>query len=151
MAKNTQPAKNFDVRFDSELQAEIQARSFDGASIPLTARDMLESYIYLLKAELGSLKNLFSVSEFSLILDACNGWFVQKETLHLLWAEVEDSLRAGLAEKWGVDGPKLVKKLRGLSYAQNAALLDAVKRWWKNLEREMSKEGFEAVGVVCQR
>ncbi len=47
------------------------------------------------------------------------------------WHGVADSLALDdLAEKWGVDGPGLLAKGARYTYAQNAAIVDAVERWW---------------------
>lgn len=65
--------------------------------------------------------------ELNLIADALSGTFVDTTTLRLLWAEVDESLKDGLAEKWDVDGPVLVGRLREMDMAALAAVVIAAR------------------------
>ena len=146
MAEKKYPQVIF--RLDAELEAELQARS--EGNLNYAARGLLEAYFYLLRAELSGLPP-FSVAELGLLADVTNGLRVEPHTVQLLWASVDDGVRLeGLDKKWGLDGAALVARLRGLSYAQAAALLDALKRWWANPERAVSAEGFAAVGLAAR-
>ena len=43
---------------------------------------------------------------------------------------IEDSLPDGLAEKWQIDGPALVDKLRGLTFTQEVRLIEEIESFW---------------------
>lgn len=45
--------------------------------------------------------------------------------------ELEDSLPDGIGEKWGVDAPALVARLRALPYADELALVAGIEAWWR--------------------
>jgi hypothetical protein len=70
--------------------------------------------------------------EAGLIVDALNGTLIDINTAQALRLEVEDALRAGLAEKWQIDGSGLVEKIRGYTLVQRMAIADAVERFWNN-------------------
>ncbi len=79
--------------------------------------------------------------EACLIVDTLNGALLDAATAHLLWANVEDSIKLeGLADKWNVDGPALVEKLRGLSAFHCMALIDATERFWSIPDNERNLE-----------
>ncbi len=70
-----------------------------------------------------------SESEMWAVVDAhWSHWFATPELDHLLYMNVEDSLQDGLAEKWGVDGPALVEKLKALTIAQRNVVVEEIKR-----------------------
>ena len=70
-----------------------------------------------------------SESEVNAVVDAnWSHWFETPELdRHVDW-NVEDSLQDGLAEKWNIDGPALVEKLRALTTKQQDALVAEIKR-----------------------
>lgn len=90
-----------------------------------------------------------TIDEACLIVDVLNGSLMDANTACLLWASVEDGIRLdGLAEKWGVDGAKLVEKLRGLNDIQALALVDAGERFWQARgEGEMKERVREMFGI----
>lgn len=70
-----------------------------------------------------------SESEMNAVVDAhWSHWFETSEPdRHVDW-NVEDSLQDGLAEKWNIDGPALVAKLKALTSEQQDALVTEIKR-----------------------
>lgn len=76
---------------------------------------------------------LLTVPEWCLIFDTMNGCWMQ-ENAALLPGQlfgIADSIRLEqIDEKWGVDAPALLEKLRTLDYAGWLALVDAAERWW---------------------
>jgi hypothetical protein len=97
-----------------------------------TIADSLDRYFLALQDARRTLKEQLTESELSLICDSCNGVIHTADTLSMLWGGIEDSIGLDhLDEKWEVDGKKLVKKLRDLSYIESCALTDAVERFWK--------------------
>ena len=77
-----------------------------------------------------------SPAELDAVRDALTGWLAEPAaTISGGPAlEVEDALADGLAERHGIDGRALVAKLRGLSYAQEVALVDAVEQFWRSVQ-----------------
>lgn len=116
-------------RGPATLLAEIDARRLEGEPRGAQARQDLERYYAALARELASLS--LTEDEMSLIRDASNGVYWSADSVGLLWAVVDDAITVDhLAEKWRVDGPALVAKLKALTYAQALALCDAAERWW---------------------
>lgn len=72
-----------------------------------------------------------TTAEACLICDVMNGTMPEPYSTACLWAEVEDGIRLNkMDEKWGVDGPALVERLRALTPLQALALIDAAERFW---------------------
>ena len=73
----------------------------------------------------------FSEQERNAILDATVSWWPEPAaTIPLGVAlEVQDSLADGLAEKWRVDGPALVAKLRSLGIGEQFAMVEWIEQW----------------------
>lgn len=66
----------------------------------------------------------FTPSEWGLVMDACRGtWWEPAANIAALWMGVDDALDDGLSEKWGVDGIALVKRLKGLSFAEELRIV----------------------------
>lgn len=76
-----------------------------------------------------------SPAELNAVRDALSGWLAEPAaTISGGPAlEVEDALADGLAERHGIDGPVLVAKLRGLTYAQEVSLVDSVEQHWRSV------------------
>jgi hypothetical protein len=142
----TQPKVQFRL---GVLGRYLQARQDSGQSVSDVAQRDLKRYYALLALGLSSVH--LNQGEAGLIVDALNGTLVELSTAQLLWAEIQDSLEDGLAEKWGVDGPTLVEKLRDYSLAQTLAIVDAVERFWGASHHIESTEArLVAVGLVKQ-
>lgn len=137
---------DYRIQFRNQRVAEAaDARSRPGKRNLTAARD-LERYYSLLAAELAGIE--LSEAEASLVCDALNGTLFEPHTIRLLWAEVDDAIRHdGLAEKWGVDGPALVERLRSLTPGQAYALVDAVERFWLDASSPAS-ERLRTAGLV---
>lgn len=72
-----------------------------------------------------------SEGEASLIVDVVNGTIFDPVSVRYLWEDVADGIELdGLDEKWDVDGASLVAKLRGLTYTQTVAIIEAAERFW---------------------
>ncbi len=126
------------------LGPALQARGGENAE---TVRTLAERYLYALQQELRAVS--LTEAEALLILDAANGTLWEPHSAGLLWAEVDDSLADGLAEKWDVDGPALVAKLKALTYTQSLAVVDACEVWGRQYsQNEDRKMTLHAVGLV---
>ena len=122
---NRYPTVNF--RLTGRMQDDLAERQ-TGTRHAVAKRD-LERYYALLRRELRTVN--LSREEVLLLLDISNGTLWEPHSIPMLWSEVEDSLEDGLAEKWGVDGPALVERLKGLTAGQAFAIVDALERAWK--------------------
>jgi hypothetical protein len=109
-----------------------QARSGEEQSYDRSAviARSLDRYFYALAAARRGLRERFSAAEQGLIIDVLNGTLIASPcAIGFLEHEVAAGIIDGLAERWHVDGPALVKKLKALSYAEKLALIDAAERW----------------------
>lgn len=112
------------------------------------ARRDLERYYALLDRELRGLA--LTEGEAALLCDVSNGTLWEPSSMPLLWAEVEDALADGLAERWSVDGPALVAKLRALPLAARVAVCDATERFWRlpSVDDRPLADALRAVGLL---
>jgi hypothetical protein len=91
----------------------------------------------------------FSVGEACLLCDICNGWFVTTASYCLIWMEVEDGIELdGLDEKWEVDSPGFVDRLKALTPAENIAVIDAIERWFEGTPHNDYETSLRQVGLV---
>jgi hypothetical protein len=133
-------------RASEQMIAALQERSEVGKSPSLVAEEMIEAYLYLLQVSLPK----FTENEAMLIVDAMNGVLLDYHTASLLWANIDDAIRLdGLAEKWQVDGPTLVARVRSMTPFEQWAIYDAVRRAWNsetyridNMEERVHKVGL---------
>lgn len=104
-----------------------EEQSYDRSSVIVRS---LDRYFYALAAARRDLRSRFSSGEQGLILDVANGTlFGSPCAIGFLEHEVAAALADGAAERWHVDGPALMKKLKALSYVEKLALIDAAERW----------------------
>jgi len=96
-------------------------------SLEEVARRDLERYYATLAGELRRIR--LTENEALAICDVLNGTWLDALTAHLLWAEVEDAQEDGVAEKWSIDAPDLVARLRAIGPTAQLAICDAVERW----------------------
>lgn len=126
--------KDHPIQFRAGVLAEpLAARAEAGQSRNAIAARDLERYYAILASELARLD--LSEAAWSAIYDALNGSLLDAATARFVWAEIEDALPDGLAEKWGIDGPALVAELRALSLAGSLAVVDAAERYWAAVGR----------------
>ena len=111
---------------------EAVANNGGGRSFAHRLTQIADRYLEMLRrAELSA----FSENEISAICDALNGtWLEPAAAIRgAIWVEVEDACLDGLAEKWRIDGPALVTKLRGLDYGQEVHLVERVEAFWHDV------------------
>jgi hypothetical protein len=116
------------LQLPDKLMADIKARGGVTESI----RECLSRYYYLLAQARAGLSNreAFSAGELSLLTDVCNGTFWEPHTLGCLGANADDA-EDDYYEKWGVKRADLLAKLAGLTPLEQAAVVDAIERFWK--------------------
>ena len=130
---------------EGDLATAFAARRRGEESISTVADRDLHRYYALLARALPT----FTEAEASLLVDALNGLITEPHTAHLLWANIEDALGDGLAEKWGVDGPALVARLRALTPFAALAVADAAERWWNGPHTDEARAAsLRAVGLT---
>lgn len=123
------------VYLEEDVVASIQARN--GGEEPdgwMVTREL--NRLYALYAD--AIREVkLSTSEAYLICDMLNGAMIDECSAKMLWAEADDAIALeNLDEKWEVDAPALVAKLRGLSTIQCMALVDASERFWSDKNEE---------------
>ncbi len=127
-------SSKMNISLPPEVAAQIETRTGKAAGerSGQIAGDLARYYEALARARKG-LRSQFSESELGAVLDVCNGTVYEAHSLPWLYASVEDAAEDGLAAKWQIDAPALVAKLRGLSYIEAAALVDATERAWRSV------------------
>jgi hypothetical protein len=115
-------------RVNKKLETFLKERIEGKQPLDQVVRRDLERYYELLQRSLPT----FSMSEARLICNALNGNIIRPESVHLIWAEVSDTLEEGIIDEDGVDGPALVKRLRALTPFECMAVADAVERVWNS-------------------
>ena len=117
------------ITIDEPLLARIDER-WDNRSEAI--RTDLGRYYRLLAEARATLREILTPDELAAIVDVQNGhWYQGRLDGSEIWANVEDGCRLeGLADKWSIDGPALVTKLRGLDLLAVHALADATQRFW---------------------
>ena len=77
----------------------------------------------------------FSEAELNAMRDCCNGtWFEPAQLIDgAVSANFEDSLIDGIAEKWGIDAPATIAKLRELTYPDQVALVEDIEAFWRGV------------------
>lgn len=128
---------------DAVVEVAIDARCGRGLSRGQVAARDAGRYYALLAAELRRID--LSLAEASLCCDALNGLLADSLSAPLAWANVEDAVEHdGLAEKWEVDGPALVARLR--TPGASVAVVDAVEQFWANPEG--GEAALRRVGLI---
>jgi hypothetical protein len=118
-------AKTFGIHIRKYIEEEFISRG--GTSV--TVNQDLERLYDLYRRAIREVP--LALDEARLIVDCCNGTIYDARSAPMLWASIEDSCHLdGLDAKWGIDGPALVEKLKGLTQLQSLALVDAAERFW---------------------
>jgi len=118
------------IYLHDSIAAELCARGNNRSAV--INRDLGRLYVLYRRALRQAPLSSLSIDEICLVVDVLNGSIHDANTAHMLWAGVEDGIRLdGLAEKWDVDGPALVEKLRALNDIQSMALIDVAERFWE--------------------
>lgn len=140
------PVEKYSVSFQSRIAGQITARQVGGFDRSSTIGTALERYFAILERSRVRLREQLTDQEMGVILDVLNGTvFDGPLAIQAVSLEISDSLPDGYAQKWEVDGPALVDKLQKLSYAETAALVDAVERWWNRVAAGEQPQPGEAL------
>lgn len=109
-----------------DLAAQIAARGDASSAI----RSALETHFDLLELARRGLREVLGEQELAAICDIMNGTIAEPFMAGALAAEAEDADQAVFA-RHGVERSALLEKLRRLEPVEEAALLDAVERFWR--------------------
>jgi len=108
------------------------------------ARYILDSFPGIFERTLRDLRGVFTFRELSLILDVQNGCFLIPQIAgHHLFPNVDSGMSFDqLDQKWEIDRPEIIKKIRGLKLFEIAVLEIWAAAFWKqdepNLEQWVS-------------
>ncbi len=117
---------NISIRLTENAENEISTR---GNNRSATINRDLERLYTLYRRALQ--ETPLTLAEGCLLVDCLNGSLFDATSAPLLWGSVEDGIKLdGLDERWEVDGPAFVAKLRALSAFQAMTLIDASERFW---------------------
>lgn len=91
-----------------------------------------------------------SRNEWFALCDVANGMFfgigAATSAPRMLWAEFDDACRTdSVDEKWEIDGPALVEKLREMTTAEIFAVAEVTRRFWV---RGAGRTGDEALNLA---
>lgn len=128
------------------LTDDLERRASRRLSPDLVARRDLTRYYEMLRRSLPR----FPRAEAYAILDVCNGTLWEPWSVTLLWASVADA--EGLGATWQIDQAALAERLRGLSYAEALAVVDAAERAWLHMAdgHDMKTDALlEHVGLIA--
>lgn len=133
------PAPKTSVTLDPRILEEIDRRvehAGEGSRSAVISRH-LERYFSLLARARRELRQMLSDAEAMLICDVLNGVaFFDTFGIYLVEHEVADGIALDrLDQKWGIDGPALVEKMRNMGDAQEVALVDSVTLWWNRVAK----------------
>lgn len=134
MPKKTTDFPYVGVRPSERTYAAVLARTETGTGAGTVAREALDWYFAILAHALPA----FSEGEALFLARAMNGArYTPESASHLIrdvageWAERPDP---------SIDGASLLARLRSLSYAELAALIDAIKQIWLGEYRKSADE-----------
>lgn len=132
---------------DSVLES-VDARGERGAAnrSGVISRD-LERYYESLKRARAELREKLSEAELAAVLDNLNGvWMAEPVSVSIMWANVADGIALEkLDQKWNIDGPVLVAKLRTMPFIEVCALADAAERHWNRAGNQEDPPMSEAL------
>lgn len=135
-------AKTIGIYLRPETEKDLSARGENRSYV--IARDLDRLYSLYRRA----IREVpLTEREACLLVDALNGVLIDAATAPFsLQANIEDSIIIDrLAEKWDVDGPALIEKLRGLNAIQSMALVDGAERFWVIADEVDVEEGVRKI------
>lgn len=136
--------KKLSISFDPLTLDQVDAR--EGGRSTVIGRDLERYYAGLDRAR-AELRQKLSGEEVALIIDLFNATAWEPQSISYIWHEVEDGIRLDeLDKKWKIDGPALIKKIKGLDYASCCALVDAAERFWAAVTAGEKPDPKKALG-----
>ena len=136
-------------RLDPEIIEALPGS--DAMSASMRVKQAFERHQNLSRWSLHEIQATFSLAEISLIADALNGIIFtnfEVEPAPQLRSELCD-LEAAYYRKWEIDSFDFLFKLDSLTNAQAAALIEAIDRWRRDLDRKLTTAGFAKHGLIA--
>jgi len=115
------------IRIHDDLVRQVSARD---ANVSESIREALSRYYYMLGIARSEIRDTFTTDELSLLCDICNGTIFEPHSLNALGQSVLDA-EDDYFERWSVDRRKLYSSVGRLDLLQDAALVDAIERYWQ--------------------
>lgn len=113
------------------------------SNIPFHAEELISRY--LLICHRSRPKNL-TTQEWCACFDVLNGVFFDQHSIDGIYAEIEDA-EDGIGEKWGIDAKELAQKLRGMTFAEKAAVAEYSEQFWK-LSNLSTEDALKTIGIT---
>ncbi|MBX2926996.1 MAG: hypothetical protein KF852_04110 [Saprospiraceae bacterium] len=131
--------KNVTIRISDEITAaaeKLYSAKVTGLQIAT------EVYFELQRRTMQELKGRFSEKEIHAMADNQNGTELQTQfgcDAKMMWWQIEDgNTYDNLFAKWDLDGEALKKKILELTSAQTWFLQDAIRRFWRQNNTDLS-------------
>jgi len=122
-------AKRTSIYIGDDMQAYIDAHQGEGDSVSGIINAAIDRLQYLLLLAEPKLTH----DEWLLVYNTQSSATVMPpaQTVSAIVSSVEDSIALDhMDREYGVDGPALVAKLRGLDRVGRMAVVDCAERWW---------------------
>lgn len=120
---------------------EIVERTAKSGIEPFSIPDSIEFLSYIRSYSLRELRGKLTAAEWSYLADALNGTMITPEfrcNVGGLIASIEDSNDFyGLGEKWSVDVPAFVEKVKQLTGAQVDAIYSRIEEFWNSENKDL--------------
>lgn len=123
---------------DETLLNEIDQRvTADDPNRSAVIREHLARYYDILRRGRATLRATLTNDEALCLVDLCNGTLFEAWSIHLLYANMEDSLEMGEGydTKHNVDGQALLAKVKSLDISATSALVDTIERFWHGTQK----------------
>jgi hypothetical protein len=121
--------KKTSIYLTDELRAKLRLDA--GRGISEAIHMAVDRYQEIVGSERRRLEALFTPEEWNAMRSACNGtmWVPAAAIRGGVLANIEDTYEAEVAE-YGAERGALIEKLRGLTVAQQFALVEMLEAWW---------------------
>ena len=140
---------NIQFRLDPEIIEGLPGT--DAMSASLRVKQAFERHLNLMRWSLSEIQATFSLAEISLIADALNGiMFTNFEVEPAPQLQIElGGLDGSYFRKWKVEAISFHLRLDSLTNAQAAAIIEAIDRWWRDSDRQLTTASFAKHGLIA--
>ena len=140
---------NIQFRLDPEIIEALPGT--DAMSASLRVKQAFERHLNLMRWSLVEIQATFTLAEISLIADALNGiMFTNFEVEPAPQLQIElGGLDGSYFRKWKVEAISFHLRLDSLTNAQAAAIIEAIDRWWRDSDRQLTTAGFAKHGLIA--
>lgn len=132
MATTTRKSVSFPAGI-LDLIEKFPSRTKQDIEFSTKVQEIIRDYSLILDRAQKGLRGQFTEAELNFLRDSLNGTVLMPELAYqpslILMIEDSDKLD-GYGDKWAVDVPALVAKVKGLSEFECYALSKAIDAWW---------------------